>query len=168
MYVGAAEELGTLLGMRRHTLIYGGTHVGLMAALADAARRAGGKVTGVVPRLMVEHGIADRDCDELIVTPDLRGRKTVMEQRADAFMALPGGFGTLEEVFEILALRLLKYHDKPVVLINTAGFYDPLLAFLEQLYRLGFAREKYRRKYAVAADPAAALELIEEGTRREG
>ena len=167
VYVEAARELGTILGRRRDTLIFGGTRLGLMAALADAVRGVGGSVIGVVPQSMVDHGIADKNCKELVVTPDMRIRKTVMEERADAFIALPGGFGTLEEVFEILALKLLKHHDKPVVLINTQGFYDKLLVFLEQLFSLGFAREKYRHIYQVATEPAAALDLVEQDLKRE-
>ena len=102
-----------------------------MGALSDAARAAGGKVVGITPKLLVRAGIADNHCSELIVTPGMRERKALLEARGDAFIALPGGLGTFEEVFEILVGKLLGYHQKPIVLLNVAGYYAPLLEMIE-------------------------------------
>jgi uncharacterized protein (TIGR00730 family) len=131
-----------------------------MAAVADAARAAGGKVVGITPQLMLDHGIGDDHCDELIVTPGMRERKALLEQRGDAFVALPGGLGTFEELFEVLVAKLLGYHDKPIVLLNVAGYYDPLLATIEHGIREHFIKPRARHAYFVAADVAAALEYL--------
>ncbi len=160
-YLRAAEQLGEAIGRRGHSLVYGGTNVGLMRALALVARRRGAHVTGVVPAVFKEKGIAWEEADELVITADLRERKADMERRADAFVALPGGFGTLEELAEILVLKQLRFHAKPVVLLNTNGFYDPLLAFFQRLYDDGFSKPEYKSLYFVTSDPVAALEHIE-------
>lgn len=160
-YLDAARELGALIGRGGHSLIYGGATVGLMGALAQAVRREGGHVTGVIPVLFRDKGIAWHEADELIVTADLRERKADMERRADAFIALPGGFGTLEEIAEVLVLKQLRQHTKPIVFLNTGGFYDPLLAFFEQLYRGKFSKSEYRKLYFIAPDPAAAIQHVE-------
>src|SRR5688500_9795335 len=128
VYLDAAAELGHAIASHGWTLVYGGNAVGCMGKLADAARAAGGRVVGVTPQLLVDYGIADRNCHELIVSATMRERKALLEQRGDAFVALPGGLGTFEEVFEILVGRTLGYHAKPVVLLNVAGYYAPLLA----------------------------------------
>jgi len=131
-----------------------------MAAVADAAREAGGKVVGVTPQLMLDHGLGDDHCDELLVTPGMRERKALLEQRGDAFIALPGGLGTLEELFEILVGRLLGYHDKPIVLLNVAGYYDALLAAIEHGIRQGFIRPRARQAYFVAPDVPPAIAFL--------
>jgi uncharacterized protein (TIGR00730 family) len=135
--------------------------MGLMGVLALAARRQGAHVTGVVPVVFKQKGIAWEEADELVITADLRERKADMERRADAFVALPGGFGTLEELAEILVLKQLRFHPKPIVLLNTHGFYDPLLAFFQRLYDDGFSKPEYKGLYFVTSDPAAAIEHIE-------
>jgi uncharacterized protein (TIGR00730 family) len=152
VYVDAARALGNGLAARGDTLVYGGASVGLMGELARAATAAGGRVVGVIPQSLVDREVAYREADELVVTTSLRDRKAEMERLSDAFVALPGGFGTLEEVIEILTLRLLELHDKPVVFANIAGFYDPLLALFERLYDARFARPESRASYIVAAD----------------
>ena len=151
-YPRTAAEFGRRIGARGDTLVYGGTNVGVMGVLAEAVRTAGGAVTGVLPQMMYDRGIADESCDPLLVTQDMSGRKQEMIARADAFVALPGGFGTLEELLEVLTLKQLGYHDKPIVLLNLDGFYDPLLAFFEELYATAFAAPIYRELYHVAAD----------------
>ncbi len=163
-YFDAARSLGEQVAARGHSLVYGGADVGLMGALARSARQGGARVIGVIPEAIHEKGIAAKEIDELIVTPDLRSRKQAMEERADAFIALPGGFGTLEELLEVVTLRQLQLHAKPIVLLNVDGFYDPLLALFEQLYRGRFAKDAHRRTYAVAAHPAEALDLAEQAT----
>lgn len=159
-FVDAAEELGELLARRGLTLVYGGAHVGLMGALAKAVHRHGGRVIGVIPRFMHEREIAYEAADEFIVTETMHERKNTMATRADAFVALPGGFGTLEETLEALTLRQLGRHHKPIVFLNTAGFYDPLLAQFERIYADKFAKAEYRQFYHVAATPADALDYL--------
>src|SRR5687767_10425581 len=124
VYFDAAAELGCALARHGWTLVYGGNDVGSMGVIANAVRSAGGRVVGITPRRLVEMGIADEKCDELVVTDTMRERKALLEQRGDAFVALPGGLGTFEEVFEILVGRMLGYHDKPVILLNVAKYYD--------------------------------------------
>jgi uncharacterized protein (TIGR00730 family) len=156
----AGAELGAAIARNGWTLVYGGNRIGLMATVADAARAAGGKVVGVTPQLMLDHGIGDDQCDELIVTPGMRERKALLEQRGDAFVALPGGLGTFEELFEVLVGRLLGYHDKPIVLLNVAGYYDRLIAAVEHGICEGFIKPKARRVWHVAADVPAAMNYL--------
>lgn len=160
-FFALAEELGAEMARRGHVLVYGGTNVGLMGALARAARHHAGKVVGVIPRFMVERGIAFDAASELIVTNDMRQRKATMEARSDAFLALPGGFGTLEEIFEIITLKQLRQHTKPVVFLNPDGYYDPLAALFEHMYEKRFAKPAYRAMYEFAPGVANALDYME-------
>ncbi|MEQ2008960.1 MAG: TIGR00730 family Rossman fold protein [Limisphaerales bacterium] len=160
-YVEATVEFGMLLGRRGLTLVYGGASVGLMGQLATAVHRGGGRVLGVIPQSLRDREISYEAADELIVTRDLRERKAIMESRADAFVALPGGFGTLEEVLEVLTLKQLRTHQKPVVFLNTAGFYDRLLAVFDQLYEQRFTKADHRDGYSVAAAPADVLHHLD-------
>lgn len=160
-YREAARELGRALGERDDELVYGGTAVGVMGVLAEAVRSAGGRVTGILPELMADRGLADAACDELVVTADMAGRKQEMMARAEAFVALPGGFGTLEELFEVLTLKQLGYHGKPIVLLNLAGFYQPLLALFEELFTQGFAKRDYARLYRVATTVDELLDEVD-------
>lgn len=162
-FTEAAEELGTLLGQRTLTLVYGGASVGLMGVLAQAVQRSGGRVVGFIPQALRDREIAYEAADELVVTRDLRERKALMEARADAFVALPGGLGTLEEVLEVLTLKQLRLHQKPVVFLNTAGFYDSLLTVFEQLRELHFSKPESRQAYQVAIQPAEVLRLLGHG-----
>ncbi|HSK24742.1 MAG TPA: TIGR00730 family Rossman fold protein [Egicoccus sp.] len=151
-YGRAATEFGRRIGERGDALVYGGTNVGVMGVLAQAVRDAGGHVSGVIPKLMYDRGIADEACDDLVVTNGMNDRKEQMIARGDAFVALPGGFGTLEELLEVLTLKQLGYHRKPIVLFNLDGFYDPLLAFFGELYDTRFAAAIYAELYHVATD----------------
>lgn len=160
-YFTLAEELGTAIARRGHTLVYGGTNIGLMGRCARAAQQNGARVIGVIPSFIAERGLAYDKADELIVTDDMRQRKAIMEQRADAFVGMPGGFGTLEEMFEIITLKQLQRHNKAVVFLNAAGYYEPLAAALEHMYRAQFAKQAYRQMYAFAPDVAGALDHIE-------
>ena len=161
VYFEAGAALGAAIARRGWTLVYGGNRIGLMAAVADAARAAGGKVVGVTPQLMVDHGIGDDACDELVVTAGMRERKALLEQRGDAFVALPGGLGTFEELFEILVGRLLGYHDKPIVLLNVAGYYDALLAAIDRGVAEGFIKPRARGALFVAPDVPAAVDFLQ-------
>jgi cytokinin riboside 5'-monophosphate phosphoribohydrolase len=161
VYRDATAALGRLIAERDHALVYGGTQLGLMGILARAAKEAGGRVVGVIPRRMMEHDIAYLEADEMILTETMAERKAAMEARSDAFVALPGGFGTLEEVAQVITLKQLRYVEGPIVLLNTAGFYDHLLAHLEHLYRTGFAYPIYRQVYTTVATPVEAIEYVE-------
>jgi hypothetical protein len=156
-----ASELGRLIARRGHMLIYGGGNVGLMGTLAKSVHINGGRVVGVIPESMRDRGIVYEAVDELVVTKDLHERKAIMEARADVFVGLPGGFGTLEEMLEILTLKQLKFHNKPVIFINTNGFYNPLIDLFEHMYQESFAKSDYRQLYFVAPDAIDAFSYIE-------
>jgi uncharacterized protein (TIGR00730 family) len=150
VYFKAAAALGTAIAKKNWTLVYGGNNVGLMRAVADAARAAKGKVVGVTPQLMEDQGISDAKCDELIVTRDMRERKGIMEAHGDAFIILPGGLGTFEELFEILVGRQLGYHQKPIVFLNTAEYYKPLLTMLKHGIDQRFIKSNTAELYHVS------------------
>ncbi|MCS6941049.1 MAG: TIGR00730 family Rossman fold protein [Roseiflexaceae bacterium] len=161
LYLEAAQTFGEGMARRGWTLVYGGGSIGLMGAVARAVHAAGGRVVGVIPQTLLEREVGYQEADELIVTGTLRERKQIMDDRADAFVALPGGFGTLEELLEIMTLRMLGYHNKPIVIVNVGGYFDPLLTQFEYIFAQNFAHERYRRLYAVKADPEAALTYLE-------
>jgi uncharacterized protein (TIGR00730 family) len=156
----AAQELGQLLAAKGHTLIYGGCHVGLMGEVARAAKAAGGRVVGVVPRSFVDYGLVFEPLDELITVDSLAERKDIMERRSDAFIALPGGFGTLDELLQVIALRQLGLLNGPIVLMNVEGFYDHLLAHFQVLYQEKLAKPE-ACGYYVALDAQEALAHVE-------
>lgn len=157
----AARTMGRLLAEREYALVYGGGDVGLMGALARSVHEHGGTVCGVIPEALKEkEGVAYEVADELITTQSMQERKAEMYRRAHAFVALPGGFGTLEEFMEILTLKQLGYHDKALVLVNANGFYDPLLGFFEQLHADGFAHKRSSALYHVAETPREALDFV--------
>ena len=159
-YLDAGAQLGRAIAGNGWTLVYGGNRIGLMGVLADAARDAGGKVVGITPKLMVDHGIGDDRCAELVVTNTMRDRKALLEERGDAFIALPGGLGTFEELFEVLVARLLGYHDKPIVLLNVNGYYDPFVAMIEHGIEQRFIKPKAREGYFVASSVTEAVEHL--------
>lgn len=161
VYRDAAQDLGRLIAARGHSLVYGGGTPGLMGDLAHAVKGGGGHVLGIIPRLLAEFGLAFPDADDLRVVETMAERKALMIEHADAFVALPGGFGTLDEIIEVMTLKQLEYLRGPIVLLNTDGFYDPLLGHFERLYEERFARPEYRALYHVAADATDALEYIE-------
>ena len=160
-YRDVARRFGRAVAERGDELVYGGTAVGVMGVLSETVREAGGRVTGVIPQRMADRGIGDDACDELVVTADMSGRKQQMIERADAFVALPGGFGTLEELFEVLTLKQLGYHAKPIVLLDVDGFWRPLLELFEHLYTGGFAARDYARLYHVASDVDDLLAYVD-------
>ena len=159
-YRKLAEQVGARLAQAGYELVYGGGDVGLMGALARSVHRHGGRVVGVIPEALQEReGIAYELADALIVTQTLQERKAVMFTRADAFLVLPGGFGTLEEFMEVLTLRQLGYHHKPILLLNYRGFFDLLLRFFERLRRERFVPDRW--PFAVASTPDEAFALLE-------
>lgn len=160
VYRQAAAELGGAIAREGWQLVYGGNNLGSMGSLADACRAAGGKVIGITPELFVSKGFADRQCHTLEITPDMRTRKARMEELADAFITLPGGFGTIEELSEMLVGRLLKCHSKPVILLNIAGFYDPLLQLFQRMVAGGFAALDSGKLYTVVDTVPQAIDIL--------
>jgi uncharacterized protein (TIGR00730 family) len=161
-YFDAASELGRLLAEKGHDLVFGGANVGLMHRLAESAKKGGSSVIGIIPQKIYDKDLATTLADELIVTATMDDRKNRMREKSDAFIALPGGFGTLEEVLEVITLKQLDYHRKPVVFINTNGFFDLLVAHFEQSYSELFARENYRKLYHIATCAEEAVDYIEQ------
>lgn len=159
-YASAAQRFGTALAARGTTLVFGGASVGLMGVLADAVLDAGGSVVGVIPRPLVEREIAHQGCTTLHTVDTMHERKALMADLAHGFVALPGGFGTLDELFEVVTWGQLGMHRKPVGLLNTAGFFDPLLAMLDHLHRERFAAAPNRDALAVEDDPERLLDLL--------
>jgi len=145
----AARRFGELAGAAGLRVIYGGGRVGLMGEAADAAMAAGGEVVGVIPAHLLEREVGHRAITELVVTDDMFERKNQMIARADAFVILPGGLGTLDELREVTTLRQLGYHDKPVVLVNTAGYWDPWVAMVDRVVEQDFAAADARRLFAM-------------------
>jgi len=137
-HAALARSVGRWIGDHGGQLVYGGGNNGLMGVVADAALAAGGRVVGVIPQALVEREFANTRCTELHIVANMHERKRLMAERADAFVALPGGIGTLEEFFEVWTWRQLGYHDKPVGLLNIGGFYDGLVGFLQQTVAAGF------------------------------
>ncbi len=160
-YFEQARELGEEMARRGHQLVYGGGQVGLMGAIARAVHSAGGRVIGVIPRRPDWAEVVYQEADDLIYTATMRERKAIMEERADGFIALPGGIGTFEEVLEIITLRHLGYHRKPIVLLDRFGYYDPLWQLLEKSIAEGFARPGLRDMFHIASSTRDALHHIE-------
>jgi uncharacterized protein (TIGR00730 family) len=147
-YVALTKELGKQIGLQGHTLVWGGNSTGLMGHIADSVKENGGKVIGVVPQKLYDMGREYKDCDELVISRDLRDRKAIMDEKSDAFVALPGGLGTLEEIIEVLNLKYLRYHQKPVVFLNHKEFYEPLFAAFDPFYEQRFTKRAVEKLYA--------------------
>lgn len=165
VYRDAARRLGAEMARRGHRLVYGGGNVGLMHEVAHSVHAGGGEVFGAIPRSLVERELAYGPADELVVTETLRERKAEMDAHADAFVALPGGFGTMEELLEVLTLRQLRLHDRPIVLVNANDFWDPFLTMVRGMISQGFAPEGEGLLFEVAKTPEDAVALVEAGHR---
>lgn len=139
-YLQAAQSVGRWIGINGGQLVYGGGRTGMMGAIASAAREAGARVVGIIPRSLVEREVANHFCDELCIVEDMHERKAAMSERSDAFLALPGGIGTLEELFEMWTWHQLGYHNKPIGILNVGGYYDDLLRFLHSSVQEDFMR----------------------------
>src|SRR6476660_10346323 len=161
-YLAEAKSLGLQMAGGGWGLVYGGTSVGLMGATADAALSGGAEVIGVLPQALQDREIAHRGLTKLHMVGSMHERKALMASLSDAFIALPGGYGTLDEFFEIVTWAQLKIHSKPCILINTGGYYDFLLQFLEHAVREEFVKPANRRLIQVAGDAAEALRWIEQ------
>lgn len=161
-HVALADELGTLIARRGHSLVSGGGRVSMMGAVARAARAGGAHTLGVIPRGLVGLEVADDDADELVVTDGMRDRKARMDEAADAFVVLPGGLGTLEELLEIWVARSLGMHDKPVVVCDPTGLFAPLESLVDHLETEGFVRRDARHVLLWARSVTEAIDLVEQ------
>jgi uncharacterized protein (TIGR00730 family) len=159
-YRNAASELGARLAAAGIELVYGGGRVGLMGLLADAALTAGGRVTGVIPRRLLDAEVAHRGVTELVVVDSMHDRKRLMAERADAFGVLPGGIGTLDELFETLSWKQLDLHDKPILLVDIGGYWAPLRRLLDHIVVTGFAREQTRGLLHVVPSVSALMTAL--------
>ncbi len=161
-YVAAARELGRLMAEGGHTLINGAGRTGLMGATADACLDAGGRAVGVIPQFMIEQRWQHEGMTRLVVTEDMHRRKETMAELSDACIALPGGVGTLEELLEIITWKQLGLYLKPIIILNTAGYFNPLLTQLAKAVDEHFMREQHRDIWRIAETPAEALRLAAE------
>ena len=159
-YAEAARALATVLAERKLGIIYGGGNVGLMGVLADAALARGGEVIGVIPQKLVDKEVAHRGVTELRIVETMHERKALMNDLSDAFLALPGGFGTLDEFFEVLTWSQLGFHGKPCALLNVAGYYDGMLAMLDHAVTERFLRPAHRELIIADTDPLRLLQRL--------
>jgi len=159
-YLELAAEVGRRLAERGHRVVSGGGRVGMMGTLASGARAAGAHTIGIMPEPMIPWEVADTEADELLTTVDMASRKTLMVEKADAFLILPGGLGTLDELFEVWTLGALGMHDKPVVLLDEGGFYRGLLDWLATLVPLGFVKPSALATLTVVDSVPAALDAL--------
>ena len=164
-YVDLAADVGAELARRGHTLVTGGGSVSCMGAVAGAARAGGARTIGVIPQALRDWEVADEDAHELVVTADMRTRKGEMDARADAFLTLPGGIGTLEELMEIWVSRVLRMHDKPLVVLDPDGIFAPLREQVELLVRRGFARPSVWDAVTWTDDVTTAFDALERVTK---
>jgi uncharacterized protein (TIGR00730 family) len=162
-FAASAAEVGDELGRRGIDLVYGGGHVGLMGVVADRALAGGRSVTGVITEHLMKPEVAHGDLDELVVVPGMPERKRAMFERADAFLTLPGGVGTMEEMFEVLCWSYLGLHPKPMGLLNVGGYYDHLVAFLDESVERGLCRPRIRELLVVGDDVATLLDHLVPG-----
>lgn len=160
-YQEAAYQLGCEIAKRGDTFLYGGGQLGLMGQCAKGVHDHNGKVIGVIPEALNVKGVVYDYCDELIVTEDMRSRKKAMDEQSDAVITLPGGFGTLEELLEMITLKQLEYHNKPIAILNTDGFYNELIAMFDKIMDFNFAKDKMKSYYYISHDVKDILDYID-------
>ena len=165
-FLELATTVGKALGQRGHTLVYGAGSIGLMGAVARATQQAGGKVLGVIPKSMDHVEITYQQCDELIFTDTMRQRKHIMDERSDVFVVLPGGFGTLEELIEVITHHHLDFHDKPILILNVDGFYDPMIKLFEHFITHKFAKTKHMQAFKVFPSIQQLIRQLDEITNK--
>lgn len=163
-YAEAARQLGALFVREGIGLVYGGGKVGLMGIIADQVMNLGGRVTGIIPESLEKKEVGHRDVTELLVVGSMHERKALMAERADGFIAMPGGIGTFEEFFEILTWAQLGFHQKPCAILNISGYYDGLLALCDQAVNEGFLRREHRRLILEDSDPERLLAKMKDFT----
>lgn len=159
-YLQQGEQLGRLIGAGGHRLVFGGGQTGMMGAVARGVKQSGGSILGVAPKFFDKPGVLFQECDEFVFTETMRERKAKMEEESDAFVMSPGGLGTWEEFFEMITLRQLDRHQKPIIILNINGYYDPLIALMEHAIRGKFLEEKAREYYLVAKNANEVMDLI--------
>jgi len=159
-YLQLAEDFAKVMLEKNWGLVYGGGDVGLMGSVARFLSENNGYVLGVITKRILKFGVQSKEFNDMIVTDTMRERKAIMEERADAYVILPGGFGTLEELSEVITLKELGEHNKPIVILNYEGFYDPLLQFYEKMYEQKFAKQEFRKLYHVAPTINDAVDYI--------
>ena len=164
----SAREFGAMLAARGHGLVFGGGRVGLMGVVADAVLAGGGRALGVIPGFLEKREVAHRGLTELVVTESMHLRKQRMSEEADAFVILGGGFGTLDELFEILTWKQIGLHDKPIVIVDVAGAWKPLRALVDGLVSQGFVRDEHRALFTIVDSAPAAVEACETAPRVRG
>jgi hypothetical protein len=160
VYIEEAVKLSRLIGEQEMTLINGGANVGLMETVLMEVANAGGKTIGILPEKLNGHKLASTYAQQLIIAKDMAERKSIMREMSDAFVALPGGFGTLEEILEVITLKQLDYHNKAIVFLNTNGFYDDLFKQFERSFDENFAKANYRELYFVANSSEEVMEYL--------
>jgi uncharacterized protein (TIGR00730 family) len=167
-YLSAARELGTCAAEQGIKIIYGGGSTGMMGAVATAAMEAGGEVMGVIPEMFDTPQLALTSTSEYIVTPDMHTRKAMIADLAEGFIALPGGFGTLEEFFEILTWSQIGLHSKPIGLLNVNGFFDTMLKFLDEVQEKGFTYKRHKNLFSAVSDSKELLDVMKAYSPPEG
>ncbi len=165
-YYKEAEAIGQMMASAGYNMVYGGSALGLMWACAKNVKAFGGKIIGIMPEKLKEMAENSKDCDEFYTTKGMRERKAKMDEMSDAVIALPGGFGTLEEISEMIVQKQLGYNKKAIVFLNTNGFYDKLLEFLDEIIEKKFANKKARELYYVANSPKDAIEYLQNYVER--
>lgn len=165
IFSSAASQLGTLIANKKIKLIYGAGNIGLMGVIADACLAASGHVIGVIPTKLVDKEVAHKGLTEIFIVDSMHERKALMASKSDAFIALPGGFGTCDELFEILTWAQLGIHHNPIGILNTEGFFDPLLVWIDQMIGQGFVKPKFRELLLIASKPEDLLDLILQGAK---
>jgi uncharacterized protein (TIGR00730 family) len=156
------KELGKKIVENNYGLVYGGGNIGLMGALAQSVKQNNGKVVGVIPKALHEKGLSFKESDKLIIAKDLRDRKAIMEEYAHAFIGLPGGFGTLEEILEVLTLKQLKFHNKAIVFLSYRNFFKSLKELFNHIYTEKFAKEDYKKLYCFTDSIKETFEYIDQ------
>ena len=160
VYEEQAAELGVALAQKGFDIVYGAGSVGLMGVLADAALQEEGRVIGIIPSFLMEYEVYHKGIAELHEVPDMQIRKRMMMDKSDAFVMMPGGFGTLEEFFEVLTWKQLHLHQKPIGILNVNGYFDPMLEFMDQMVKAGFVKEQNLNLFGVAKDVPSLLEYL--------
>ena len=161
-YFEAAKKIGELIGKNGHDFVFGGGCLGLMGEVAKSAKFNGSKVYGVIPEKLHQYNICYDSCDELIVTKNMRDRKQIMDELSDAFITLPGGFGTLEEISEMITGKQLGFHQKPLIILDVEDFYAPLFEFFDNMYIEKFANESCKALYHLSSSPEDSIKYLEE------
>ncbi len=162
-----AYKFGEMIAKTGNNLVYGGSTCGCMGKVANGVLDNGGNVIGIIPKAIMEKGIANPEASEIIVSNDMNDRKMMMENKADAFVALPGSFGTMDEIFQVIVTKQLSYHKKAIVFLNVDGYYDPLFAMIENFYKYGFARDFNRELYHISNTIEDAAEYLENYVEKE-